>query len=230
MNFPLHSLATGFILFMLGFVVPCETKDFQQYGLDRVRRARAAAEGATTSQEQDCDISTYRYYSNETARECLVMSVIFWLIIIAYLISSMPDINYHLGEMYGGLIPINKSDPSRQLYHIFKPAIDGPQDEITIYLNGGPGCSSLDSFLQETGPYLWQPGTFLPVPNPYSWANITNMLWVDQPVGTGFSIGKVTATSEYDIAAEFVEWFKNFELLYGITHYKICSPYPHLQL
>ncbi|KYG45916.1 hypothetical protein M433DRAFT_24189 [Acidomyces richmondensis BFW] len=129
----------------------------------------------------------------------------------------MPDINYHLGEMYGGLIPINKSDPSRQLYHIFKPAIDGPQDEITIYLNGGPGCSSLDSFLQETGPYLWQPGTFLPVPNPYSWANITNMLWVDQPVGTGFSIGKVTATSEYDIAAEFVEWFKNFELLYDVT-------------
>jgi len=38
--------------------------------------------------------------------------------------------------------------------------------------------------------------------------NLTNVLWVEQPVGTGFSIGEVTATSEEDIAKDLyvVHW------------------------
>lgn len=130
----------------------------------------------------------------------------------------MPDVHYNLGEMYGGSIPINEEDPSRQLYFIFKPKIgaSAPLDEITIYLNGGPGCSSLDAFFQENGPFVWQPGTFLPSKNPYSWATMTNMLWVDQPVGTGFATGKITANGEVDIAKDFVSWFKNFQTQFGI--------------
>lgn len=38
------------------------------------------------------------------------------------------------------------------------------------------------------------------------------MLWVEQPVGTGFSIGKVTATTEEEIADDFLKFFKNFEV------------------
>jgi carboxypeptidase D len=57
--------------------------------------------------------------------------------------------------------------------------------------------------------------------NPYSWVNLTNVLWVEQPVGTGFSIGKVTATSEEDIAQDFIKFFKNFEEKFGIKNYKI---------
>lgn len=120
--------------------------------------------------------------------------------------------------MYGGSIAITKSDPSRELFFMFKPVMnsDAPTDELTIFLNGGPGCSSMDAFFQENGPFVWLPGTFLPTPNDYTWANITNMLWVDQPVGTGFATGKITATSQFDIAADFVSWFKNFEQTFGI--------------
>ena len=49
--------------------------------------------------------------------------------------------------------------------------------------------------------------------------SLTNMLWVEQPVGTGFSTGKVTATSEEEIAADFVKFFKNFEVLYALKQY-----------
>lgn len=52
-------------------------------------------------------------------------------------------------------------------------------DEVTIWLNGGPGCSSLEGFFQENGRFLWHPGTLAPVENPYSWVNLTNMLWYD---------------------------------------------------
>lgn len=72
---------------------------------------------------------------------------------------------------------------------------------------------------------IWQYGTFKPVPNPYSWVNLTNMIWVEQyvpsdanqgndadearPVGTGFSQGTPTATSEADVAAQFLGFWRN---------------------
>jgi carboxypeptidase D len=77
-------------------------------------------------------------------------------------------------------------------------------------LNGGPGCSSLGGLLQENGPFLWQEGTYRPTPNPYSWVNLTNMVWVDQPAGTGFSPGPPTVNSEEDVANQFKDFFKRF--------------------
>lgn len=44
---------------------------------------------------------------------------------------------------------------------------------------------------------------------------------IEQPVGTGFSIGDVTATSEEDIAKDFVDFF-NFEKIFGIFKFKTC--------
>lgn len=40
-------------------------------------------------------------------------------------------------------------------------------------------------------------------------------------MGTGFSIGTPTATSEEDIAADFAKFFKNFQDIFGIMNYKI---------
>ena len=52
--------------------------------------------------------------------------------------------------------------------------------------------------------------------------NIINIKFrVEQPVGTGFSIGEVTAKTEEDIAQDFIKFFKNFEKTFGIKNYKI---------
>lgn len=47
------------------------------------------------------------------------------------------------------------------------------------------------------------------------------MLWVEQPVGTGFTRGKVKAKNEFDVADEFNSFFKNWEKLFGIKNFKI---------
>lgn len=44
---------------------------------------------------------------------------------------------------------------------------------------------------------------------------------VDQPVGTGFATGKPTATSQEEIAEDFIKFFKNFQEIFGIKNYKI---------
>lgn len=46
-------------------------------------------------------------------------------------------------------------------------------------------------------------------------------LRVEQPVGTGFSTGTPTASSEEEIAQDFVKFFKNFEDTFGIKNFNI---------
>lgn len=151
--------------------------------------------------------TSLQYYNNDTQQ---------------YFIESLPEIPpNHLTEMYSGLIPIDMSNASRALFFVFQPRVGPPVDEITVWLNGGPGCSSLEGFFQENGLIQWTWGQFDPTINPYSWVNLTNLLWVEQPVGTGFSIGERTATSGEDIAADFVKFFKNFQDIFGIKDYKV---------
>lgn len=47
------------------------------------------------------------------------------------------------------------------------------------------------------------------------------MLWVDQPISTGFSFGTSNATTQEQTANEFIQWFKNFQTVFGIKKYKI---------
>ncbi|TVY33747.1 putative serine carboxypeptidase [Lachnellula subtilissima] len=126
--------------------------------------------------------------------------------------TGIPEVDFDIGESYAGLMPISKKkNETRELYFWFFPSenIDA-SDEILIWLNGGPGCSSLEGLLQENGPFIWQYGTLKPVSNPYTWVNLTNVVWVEQPIGTGFSQGTPSATSEKDVAEQFLGFWKNF--------------------
>ncbi|KAL9071579.1 MAG: hypothetical protein Q9161_004146 [Pseudevernia consocians] len=137
--------------------------------------------------------------------------------------SAIPDVGFDIGESYAGLLPISsKANETRELYFWYFPSTNPlAGDEITIWLNGGPGCSSLEGLLQENGPFLWQYGTFAPVPNPWTWVNLTNMVWVEQPVGTGFSQGTPDVTDETGVASEFLGFWKNFIDTFGLQNRKV---------
>lgn len=47
------------------------------------------------------------------------------------------------------------------------------------------------------------------------------MIWVEQPVGTGFSRGPKTEQSEEDVARDFLGFFKNFIDTFGLHDKKI---------
>lgn len=46
--------------------------------------------------------------------------------------------------------------------------------------------------------------------NPWSWIRLTNVVWVEQPIGTGFTQGTATAKTEEDTAQQFLGWWRNF--------------------
>ncbi|GAA5884708.1 hypothetical protein JCM6882_005361 [Rhodosporidiobolus microsporus] len=63
---------------------------------------------------------------------------------------------------------------------------DVAKDPVVLWLNGGPGCSSFTGLLQELGPCkAREKGN--PVYNPYSWTNNATVIFMDQPIGVGFS-------------------------------------------
>lgn len=128
---------------------------------------------------------------------------------------ALPEVKFDIGESYAGLLPLD--DTGKELFFWFVPSQNpAAGDEVTIWLNGGPGCSSLFGFLHEQGPVNWRPGTFAPVHNPWGWNRLTNVIWVDQPVGTGFSRGTPNATSSVEVAAQFLGFWINFVDLFGL--------------
>ncbi|CCU81548.1 cpdS/carboxypeptidase [Blumeria hordei DH14] len=136
--------------------------------------------------------------------------------------TSIPEVNFDIGESYAGLLPISNTSNDSELYFWFFPSSNADaSDEILIWLNGGPGCSSLEGLLQENGPFLWQYGTYKPVPNPYTWTKLTNVVWIDQPVGSGFSRGTPTAKNEEDVAAQFSGFWQNFVDTFDLRGRKI---------
>ncbi|KAI0394304.1 alpha/beta-hydrolase [Xylariaceae sp. FL0594] len=137
--------------------------------------------------------------------------------------TGIPDVNFDVGESYSGYLPIS-DDPNdkNELFFWFFPNSEGSDaKEILLWLNGGPGCSSFEGLIQENGPFQWQYGTIKPVPNPWAWNRLVNTVWVEQPIGTGFSRGVVTATSEEDVAKQMLGFWKNFIETFSMQGYKV---------
>ncbi|KAL5723943.1 hypothetical protein ACHQM5_007273 [Ranunculus cassubicifolius] len=95
-----------------------------------------------------------------------------------------------------GYLPINSTSNSSIYYTYYEaqnPISPLPQTPLLIWLQGGPGCSSMTGNLYELGP--WRVTTHLdqdklPIlkPNPGAWNNLFGLLFIDNPIGVGFSI------------------------------------------
>ncbi|CAI9535787.1 unnamed protein product, partial [Staurois parvus] len=76
----------------------------------------------------------------------------------------------------------------KYLHYWFVESQQDPSSRpVVLWLNGGPGCSSLDGFLSGHGPFLVQDGGNTLKSNPHSWNKIANMLYLETPAGVGYS-------------------------------------------
>ncbi|KAK9268047.1 hypothetical protein L1049_010486 [Liquidambar formosana] len=94
---------------------------------------------------------------------------------------------------YAGYVMVNESN-GRALFYWFYEATTLPDDKpLVLWLNGGPGCSSVGyGATQEIGPFIVDiNGQGLKF-NPHSWNREANMLFLESPVGVGFSYSNTT--------------------------------------
>ncbi|NXQ12550.1 PPGB protein, partial [Peucedramus taeniatus] len=95
-------------------------------------------------------------------------------------LSKQPSFRHFSGYLCAG--------PGKYLHYWFVEAQSNPQNSpLVLWLNGGPGCSSMEGFLKEHGPFLIQPDGVTLKYNEYAWNKIANILYVESPAGVGFS-------------------------------------------
>ena len=88
---------------------------------------------------------------------------------------------------------------------------------LVINMNGGPGSTSMNSVFMEAGPlrcYWNDPedlDSFVVTYRPESsWQTLGDLLFVDHPVGTGWSYGDHSPETLPEVAADFVTFLNNF--------------------
>lgn len=150
-----------------------------------------------------------------------------------HLVTDLPylDDDTFSTKHYAGHIPASKEDDKKIFYWLFEPDTSDAgtanhRDEdipLLIWLNGGPGCSSMDGLFLENGPLRlvrddstsgekWSIET-----NPYSWNKApAYVLYVDQPVGTGLSFtkSKTYCKNDLEVNIDFHLFLENFLLMY----------------
>ncbi|KAM4087150.1 hypothetical protein ACJW30_10G155600 [Castanea mollissima] len=106
-------------------------------------------------------------------------------------------------ELETGYVGVGESEEVQLFYYFVKSESNPKEDPLVLWLTGGPGCSAWSGLVFEIGPLNFKVEEYdgsLPklVINPYSWTKVSSMIFVDSPVGTGFSYAKNWIAAQSD--------------------------------
>lgn len=87
------------------------------------------------------------------------------------------------GQFYGWLDVGSK----HIFFWYFESQGNPSEDPLVLWLTGGPGGSGMIGLMQELGPCLINEHGNGTIYNKYGWSKNTNIIFVDQPAGVGFS-------------------------------------------
>jgi carboxypeptidase D len=140
--------------------------------------------------------------------------------------------------MYAGLMPIAwDSNTEGDLFFWLarnRNSVEGKKQKLLVWLNGGPGCSSMVGMMLEHGPFTIEAALAHSSPdangnsrgsgaptglkynlkyNPYSWNEVADVLYVEQPIRTGYTVpakGAGPIVGEQQIAEDFRGFLLSF--------------------
>nr|GLL34453.1 hypothetical protein TSUD_264810 [Ipomoea trifida] len=100
---------------------------------------------------------------------------------------------FHLETGYMG---VGKNEEVQLFYYFIKSDSNPEKDPLILWITGGPGCSPLRPLLIEPVEYNGSLPRLLPFP--YSWTKVANFIFLDLPVGTGFSYATTSNSAQSD--------------------------------
>jgi len=121
-------------------------------------------------------------------------------------------------ESYSGFLTVDKPNNGNMFFWFF-PAEEDPENApVVIWLQGGPGGSSMFGLLKLHGPIITtvdEENLLTGVArNPYSWGRKHNMIYIDNPVGAGFSFSDQLPTTQDMVSDNLYEFLQQWYTLF----------------
>ncbi|KAL5847206.1 hypothetical protein ACOSQ3_010730 [Xanthoceras sorbifolium] len=141
----------------------------------------------------------------ELAKLCLVFLILHFNTELAVSHSTVKFLPGFQGplpfQLETGYVGVGESEDSQLFYYFVKSERNPEEDPLMLWLTGGPGCSAFSGLVYEIGPINFNIVEYngsLPtlVLNPNSWTKEASILFVDSPVGTGFSYARTPLASQ----------------------------------
>ncbi|XP_073004970.1 serine carboxypeptidase-like 7 [Typha latifolia] len=151
------------------------------------------------------------------------------LVLLFFSLSSLSSsvIITHLPGFHGrlpfyletGYVSVDEEKGVELFYYFIKSERKPNEDPVLLWLSGGPGCSSFNGLVFEIGPLRFVKAEYngsLPelVYFPHSWTKVANIIFLDSPVGAGFSfsaspegyiVGDISSSTQ--VHQFIIKWF-----------------------
>lgn len=115
-------------------------------------------------------------------------------------------------QSYAGYLTVNKQYSSNTFFWYFPAEVNVDYAPVVLWLQGGPGASSLFGLFTENGPFEFGIKDQLKR-RKYNWNHNHHLIYIDNPVGTGFSFTKDDkgyAKNEKDVGRDLYEAVSQF--------------------
>ncbi|RVW80672.1 Serine carboxypeptidase-like 18 [Vitis vinifera] len=116
-----------------------------------------------------------------------------------------------------GYVGVGENESVQLFYYFVKSQRNPVLDPLVLWLTGGPGCSTLSAFFYESGPVSFNLTYNGGLPTlelkEYTWTETLNIIYLDAPVGTGFSYSTTQegyTMDDYKSAAQIYEFLKKW--------------------
>uniref|UniRef100_A0A5B7BNJ9 Serine carboxypeptidase-like 18 n=1 Tax=Davidia involucrata TaxID=16924 RepID=A0A5B7BNJ9_DAVIN len=141
-------------------------------------------------------------YTTRLFFQVLFLFVLSSVAVSKSIIETLPGYSGNLPfKLETGYVSVGELDDVQLFYYFIESERNPVKDPLLLWLTGGPGCSGFSGLTYENiGPLNFDVPAFngsLPTfqLNPYSWTQVANIIFLDAPVGTGFSYA--TTSSGY---------------------------------
>ncbi|KAL0335907.1 UNVERIFIED_CONTAM: Serine carboxypeptidase-like 45 [Sesamum radiatum] len=115
---------------------------------------------------------------------------------VADRISQLPGQPRVSFQQFSGYVNVDEKEERALFYYFVEAETDPASKPLVLWLNGGPGCSSLGvGAFSENGPFR-PSGNAALVRNEYSWSKEANILYLESPIGVGFSYSANSSSYE----------------------------------
>ncbi|EFJ34710.1 serine carboxypeptidase-like enzyme [Selaginella moellendorffii] len=130
------------------------------------------------------------------------------------LVSRLPGQPHVSFKQYAGYVTVDKNAGRALFYYFAEAETRASSQPLTLWLNGGPGCSSIGGgAFTELGPFYPNASGQGLLVNRQAWNKVSNMLFLEAPAGVGWSYSN--KSSDYEQVTDRITAVDTLNFLLG---------------